>query len=310
MKFGVFTDLHYETTPDGDRRMAELLCRFRAAHVDFAVELGDLCHPTPENQKLLRLFEEAGIPCLFSVGNHTTDFCPQQAVLDFFGLNRGYYAVTKENVKFIFLDANYRKTAVGYVPEDRGTPRNNTDEYPYIPPEQLAWLKEELADDRLYYIIATHQSLANDFQKGHYTRGIANRADVQALLEERNANGRKILFCMNGHDHGDSIATINGISYYSLNSASYIWHGLKEVYSYSPEIHRQYPHIKDMILYEEALCVIVTIDEQMNVQIEGMEGHYQATTPEQVGMGDMWNGVSTRPRTSSLFIPFGPPPML
>ena len=40
----------------------------------------------------------------------------------------------------------------------------------------------------------------------------------------------------------------------------------------------------------------------MNVQIDGMEGHYQNVTPKDIGMGSIWNGVSIEPRTSSLYI--------
>ena len=47
----------------------------------------------------------------------------------------------------------------------------------------------------------------------------SNREAVRALLEKR-----KVLFCMNGHDHGDGCTIINGIPYITLNSMSYIWH--------------------------------------------------------------------------------------
>jgi len=38
------------------------------------------------------------------------------------------------------------------------------------------------------------------------------------------------------------------------------------------------------------------------VEIEGMKGHYQNVTPEDIGIADTWNGVSIRPHTSSLKI--------
>ncbi|WP_271814609.1 hypothetical protein [Clostridium beijerinckii] len=89
---------------------------------------------------------------------------------------------------------------------------------------------------------------------------------------------------MNGHDHGDNVKVINGIHYYTLNSMSYIWHGIKETFNCSNEIHKKYPYLKDLILYEEPLHVIVKIDDNMNVQIDGMEGHYQNVTPKDIGM--------------------------
>jgi len=83
---------------------------------------------------------------------------------------------------------------------------------------------------------------------------------------------------------------------------SYFWHGMKETFNYSNEIHKQYPYLKDMILYEEPLHIIVTIDENMNVEIDGVEGHYQNVTPKDIGLGNTWNGVSIESKTSSLYI--------
>lgn len=78
MKFCVFTDLHYDGVFDGDRRIEELLHSCKTQQVDFILELGDLCHPTAENQKVLTALRSAGIPCYFSLGNHNTDFCPPE----------------------------------------------------------------------------------------------------------------------------------------------------------------------------------------------------------------------------------------
>ena len=46
-----------------------------------------------------------------------------------------------------------------------------------------------------------------------------------------------------------------------------------------------------------------SIDDEMNVNIHGMEGLYQRVSPEDVGMDYIWNNVSIKPRTSSLYIP-------
>jgi hypothetical protein len=60
--------------------------------------------------------------------------------------------------------------------------------------------------------------------------------------------------------------------------------------------------LKNLILYKEPLHIIVTIDEKMNIIIQGMNGHYQNVTPKEIGIGDTWNGVSIKPQTSSLTI--------
>lgn len=302
IKFCVFTDLHYDVIPDADRRICELIQDCKQKNVDFIIELGDLCNPTKENRKILEYFKDADIPCYFSIGNHNTDFCSSETVLNFFGLKKGYYSITQGKIKFVFLDANYIKTKSGYLPECKSNFKELTDKYPYIPPEQIEWLKNEIFDDEYYYIICSHQSLSNDFMVGSHSRGIVNREEIREILEKRNLNGRKVLFCMNGNDHGDAVKLINGIYYYSLNSTSYIWHGVKETYHYSQDVHEKYPHLKNLILYEEPLHIIITIDEKINVKIEGMKGHYQNVTPKDVGIGNTWNGVSIKPQTSSLYI--------
>lgn len=296
MKFGVFADLHYDIVPDADRRVDELISDFEKKNVEFIVELGDLCNPTKENRKLLQRFNNTNVPCYFSTGNHNTDLYPIQTVIDFFGLTNSYYSFIRNNIKFIVLDANFTKTLAGCVPYCKRNYNISTDETPYIPQEQISWLENELRDD-YYCIIISHHSLTNDFQK----RGISNRKEVQSLLERQNKNRKKVLLCLNGHDHGDDVKLINGIYYYTLNSASYIWHGVKEVYAYSNEIHEKYPYLKNMILYEEPLHIIISIDNEMNVRIDGMNGHYQKVTPKEIGLESTWNGVSIEPKTTSLF---------
>jgi hypothetical protein len=59
-----------------------------------------------------------------------------------------------------------------------------------------------------------------------------------------------------------------------------------------------------MILYKEPLHIFITIDENANVKIEGMQGHYQNITPDDIGIGNIWNGVSIRPQTLSLSISY------
>jgi predicted phosphodiesterase len=298
VKFAVFTDLHYDAIHDGERRINEFINSVKIKNIDFVIDLGDLCYPTDDNKYILSKLKELDIPLFFSVGNHNSDAYPVDAVLKFFGMKKSYYSFVIENVKFIVLDGNYIKTPNEVKPYYKRNYNKTTYDYPHIPEEQMKWLKNEIKDDNFYYVIFSHQSLSNDFMK----RGISNREEVRSILEQRNSHGRKVLFCMNGHDHGDDFKVINGIHYYTLNSMSYIWHGMKETFNYSKEIHKKYPYLKDLILYEEPLHVIVTIDENMNVKIDGMEGHYQNIAPEDVGMGDIWNGISIKPKTSSIYI--------
>lgn len=298
IKFAMFSDLHYDAIPDGNERIDEFLSHIKKAKVEFIIDLGDLCYPLKENNMVLNKLKSSGLPCYFTIGNHNTDRFAIDEVIKFFDLKKSYYSFIKENIKFIILDSNFIKKKDGIVPYYKKNYDKTTDDYPYIPDEEITWLKEELADNEKYYIILSHQSLTNDYQK----RGISNRKEIRAILEEKNLSGRKILFCINGHDHGGDCKVINGIYYYTLNSMSYIWHGVKEVFSYSNEIHSRYPYLKDLILYNEALHIIVEIDNEMNVTIQGMNGQYQKHSPKDIGIGNTWNGVSIEARTPSAYI--------
>jgi len=299
MRFAVFADLHYDVMPDGDRRVHDLLHSFEKNKVDFAIDLGDSISADPKNETIMKRFKD--YPCFFSIGNHNLDFCANETALRFTGLEKGYYSVVRENVKFIFLDANYVKTPDGYLHEDNASDVTGLCR-PYIPPVQIEWLRNELENDDLFYIICTHQGLTNELTIETHSRGIINRDEIRVVLEKRNSDGRKILFCMNGHDHGDAIHQINGIHYYSLTAASFVWQP-KEIYAYDKETHDRFPYLKNFIVYADALHIIVDIDAHMNVHIQGMESHYQRVTPEDVGMTRVWNNVSIEPRTSSLYIP-------
>lgn len=298
MKFAVFTDLHYDAIPDGDRRLHEFINSVKEENIDFIIELGDLCHPSVVNKHLISELKILGVPCFFNVGNHNSDAYSIDTVLTFFEMKNNYYSFVYGNVKFIVLDANYIKTSNGSEPYCKQNYECTNGDYPYIPLEEIKWLKNELAEEQFYYVILTHQSLSNDFMK----RGISNREEIREILEERNCNGKRVLLCMNGHDHGDDVKIINGIHYYTINSMSYIWQSVKETFCYSKETHNQYPFLKNLILYQEPLHIIVTIGENLNIRIDGIEGHYQNITPYDIGMGNIWNGVSIKPRTSSLYI--------
>jgi hypothetical protein len=136
---------------------------------------------------------------------------------------------------------------------------------------------------------------------GNHSRGIANRDEIRSILENCNSEKKKVLFAMNGHDHGDNIRLINGINYYTLNSASHVWQP-KEIYKYERDVHNRFPYLKNYIMYKDALHIIVCVNDQMSVDIQGMESEYQKVMPEDVGLNRTWNNVSILPRTSSLHI--------
>ena len=269
IRFLVFADLHYDTVPDGDARVEALAARIEAVRPDFVLSLGDLCRPVEENCAVLRRLGAAGAPVHHLVGNHDTDHGPLRRTLDFLGLERDYYSFTVDGVRFLMLNAGGSKPLC-------------------LPVAQLDWLRQEMEDPALRYVVCSHHSLANDFAQ----RGVANREAVRALLETR-----RTLLCLNGHDHGDACRVIHGVPYFTVNVSSYLWHGMRKMTDYPEETRRRYPVLNDCLLLDGPLSAVVEIDGG-HVAIRGMRGAWRASSPVDIGLGETWNGVRISPDIS------------
>ena len=269
IQFLVFTDLHYDHVPDGDARVEALAARIEAVRPDFVLSLGDLCRPVEENCAVLRRLGAAGAPVHHLVGNHDTDHGPLRRTLDFLGLERDYYSFTVDGVRFLMLNAGGSKPLC-------------------LPVAQLDWLRQEMEDPALRYVVCSHHSLANDFAQ----RGVANREAVRALLETR-----RTLLCLNGHDHGDACRVIHGVPYFTVNASSYLWHGVRKMTDYPEETRRCYPVLNDCLLLDGPLSAVVEIDGG-HVAIRGMRGAWRASSPADIGLGETWNGVRISPDIS------------
>lgn len=297
VKFAIFTDLHYEHIHDGYQRIEEFITNVRSLDIDFVIQLGDFCEPKDRNRFLLDMLDSIGKPHYHVIGNHDSDLYPREEVMKFFKIDNSYYSFNKGKIKFIILDTCFIKTDNGYEPYCKKNYDKTKDIYPVLPDYELKWLEEQLSDDNEYYIVFSHHSFENKFAK----RGVHNRLEVRDLINRINATGKKVLLCVNGHDHGDSLEKIGQTYYFGLNSMSYIWFGPQyEHFCYSNKIHEQYPFLKDLVLYKDGLYAIVTITEDGGINIEGISGHYQNITPTELGLGDMWNGRSILPVVSSL----------
>jgi len=287
IRFLVFGDLHYDEVADGDRRIDEILADAKKRALDFIVSLGDLCTPVAENNKVLKRFKSLGIPFYSVTGNHETDNCSLDEILDYYSMDNPYYSVVCNGYKLIFLNTCYlQRDGKEEVFYKRNFKSENTI-YPVVPEEERHWLQEELNDD-LKCIIFSHHSFVNDFPK----RGVYNREEIR-----KNFPSKHVLLCVNGHDHGDALSYADGIPYLTVNSSNYAWLG-SQIAS-SRELQEKYSYLNGMLQYKQAMNTYIEIDNE-EIKITGMEGEYQSVTPDDIGIHDyMWNGVSIRPRISS-----------
>jgi hypothetical protein len=101
------------------------------------------------------------------------------------------------------LDANYKADGNDY---ERGN-FDWTDAN--IPPEELAWLRRDLAEAPGPVVVFTHQLL-----DGVGSVYVKNAAEVRHVLE---VSG-KVLAVFQGHHHAGSYSCIAGIHYYTLKA--------------------------------------------------------------------------------------------
>ena len=289
IRFLVFSDLHYDHIFDADKRIQKLLDVIQREKLNFVISLGDLCCPIKENMHIAESFCNLSVPFYPCVGNHDCEHYRMEELKDFWKRNDLFYSFVIEKTKFIVLNSCYMNHENVEIIYQKGLYNKTIDTYPIIPQTEFEWLKREIRDD-MNYVIFSHHSLVNEYPK----RGVSNRGAIREILKTK-----KVLLCMNGHDHGDDIKTVDSITYFTVNSMSYIWHGMKPMFSYTEEIHNKYPYLKDVILYERPLYCIVEIDGQ-EVKISSMDSTFQNILPEDVGiMVRRWNGVSIEPVISS-----------
>lgn len=295
IKFLAFTDLHYDYATQGDERIRQILSRAKEEAVDFIVSLGDITAPFEQYNHVLEKVKSSGIPLYQVLGNHDVQVDPDQT-LRFLGLDKPYYSLVVGNIKFLFLNTCYYK--IGDEEHSFPAIKGEGVEVPIIPQEEIAWLKEEL-DGENDYVIFSHHSFTNQFRN----RSVRNRQEVFDLFQ-----GKNVLLCMNGHDHGNDMKTIGQIPFYTLNSAYGPWIGIPNG---DASLREKYKHLHGYVPYDRALSAVVTIendpadDHSGTISIEGAEGDYESVTPAELGLSDPhWNGVSVEPKASSYVMSF------
>ena len=159
--------------------------------------------------------------------------------------------------------------------------------HPIVPVDEIHWLQDEL-EAGTKCIIFSHHSFVNEFMK----RGVSNKSTIQALFRDKS-----VLLCLNGHDHGDSFACVDGVSYMTVNSANYAWLGTQ--IASSKTLMEKYSYLHGMLQYAQAMSAYVEMDDH-EIRIFGEEGRYLSVTPDDIELSDYkWNGVSVEPRISS-----------
>jgi UDP-2,3-diacylglucosamine pyrophosphatase LpxH len=277
VKFGMIADIHFDLTPDADRRLDAFLQKVETEKPDFVVSLGDFVHNSrlPEGKNFAGRFKSVACPAFHVLGNHDVDFVTKKEACAFMEMPAPYYSCDAGGYHCVMLDGNYFYFDNRFVGYEKG---NHSQYGDYISDEQCEWLAADLKATSLPVFIFSHQSLLHD--RG----GILNKAYIQRLLEQENerAGFNKVRACFNGHHHRDFYRNMNGIHYFSINSVSYLWHDKKMPGRYSPELQEKYSLLDNMALYRDPLFCFVTVKPSGSLQLKGTPSEWIAVVPEGV----------------------------
>ena len=199
VRFGILTDVHYADKPEHGtryyreslRKLSEAASLFRESDPAFVVQLGDFVDAAQDvdtERQWLRQAVQAlracGAQTHSVLGNHCVQTLTKRHFLQELGREAGHYAFDRGGLRFIVLDACYRKDGVSY---DAGNfDWKDSD----IPPEQRGWLEQQLKTAPGRAVVFVHQRL--DIDGVH---SVASAASIRQLL----ADSGKVLAVFQGH---------------------------------------------------------------------------------------------------------------
>lgn len=268
------TDVHLTTMHDSKYRITKFIDSMKIAKPDFIIELGDFVTPEKKYAPLFDIWNSFPGEKYHVIGNHEMDGgTSREAAVDYRKMAKSYYSFDKNGFHFIVLDGNDVKT-----PGTKGYRQ-------YIGPEQVAWLKNDLAKTRHPVVIFSHQGLAH-YSSADESYGVENYEQLQEMLVNYNSlnPSKKVIACFNGHTHYDYAENIKGIWYITITSMSYHWLGDKYVHvRYSEEVDKNFKWIKYTAPFKDPLFTIVEISTRGTIKIEGKKSEWVGPTPWELG---------------------------
>jgi len=220
LALGMLTDVHYaDKETKGSRAYRDSLAKGKEAAEFFKekkpmalVCLGDLIDAAPSVeteisylQAITGVLDEAGLPRHHVLGNHCVATLTKEEFFQHSGSERqeGHYSFDLQGTHFVLLDACYNAEMEPYGRNNFVWHDSN------LSPEQVAWLKKDLARTELPVVIFVHQRLDLDRPNKY---AVKQSAKVRRILEE----SRKIRVVFQGHSHKNELKEVGGIPYCTL----------------------------------------------------------------------------------------------
>ena len=295
IKFGIISDLHRDLTPDADERLDSFMKRAGEEDPDFLISLGDFAHALPANKPFAERFASSKTPAYHALGNHDMDRVDKQEAVAFLRIPSPSYSFDIGSYHCVVLDPNYIYDDGKFIDYEKGNYFKFGGRVSYMSDDQCDWLENDIRNTNLPVFLFSHQSLLHD------SGGIPNRAYIQRILERENerCGFQKILGCFSGHHHLDFYRAMSGIHYFSINSASYLWHEEKMPGRYPEEIRKQYTALDNMALYKDPLFCFVSIDQAGRLTLRGVQSEWAVTAPANPSSKSICYGNETSPVISN-----------
>lgn len=292
VRFAIASDFHAPDIPDGEQRVAAFIQAANDENVDFIIELGDFCRLDSASQVYRDLWNSFPGGKHHVIGNHDMDRYTYKEYTQGMNMPGRYYSFDQGDFHFIVLDGNNLFDGKGYTHYAKANYYVDAKKRAYIDPEQMEWLKKDLAATDKRCILFSHQSIE---------QALNNGAEVRKILEAENERTgfKKVVMAFGGHNHSNYSKEINGITYVQINSASYVWIGepTQSEKRYSKEVNDRFGGIlKYSMTYTEPLYAIVTLNSN-GATLKGKNAEFMPPTPEERNMND---SVGVFPLVSSI----------
>ncbi len=305
VRFLAFADIHYATSgfwPHGDWEWLDrVLQRSVDERCDFVMSLGDFTFG-PSSDKVrdyVRHYNEfKPVKTYHTYGNHEFESVTPEVLDEVYGLARGYYSFDLKGFRFVVLDPHYHLKDGKLVRFCKRCSYPEEKVYYFIPPEQLAWLRETVVGSPFPCVVFSHESIERD-------RGaIQSRREVLDIFAEANARRPgTVRLVINGHNHKDYFRILDGVAYLDLNSASYDI--ARDHKAYPEEFRRRCGAARCILTWNDPLSAVITMTREGGLRIDGMESsYYLGVTPEMAGWGCDDCGRATYARVQSVDLSF------
>ena len=284
VRFAIVSDLHAQDIPDGLERMKAVVDAANHENVEFLIQLGDFVRLDSAAIPYRKVWDEYAGEKYHVLGNHDLDRYTKEEYVAGLHMPGRYYSFDKGDFHFIVLDGNTLYDGKEYKAYGRANYYVDSKMRAFMDPEQLEWLKKDLAATDKRCIIFSHQSIDTTVNNGSEVRGILE-------AENERCGFQKVALAFSGHTHSNYVKEINGITYVQINSASYVWIEQPSMTEkrYPKEINDQYSLLSRSITYDKPLYGIVTLTGE-GAELKGTKGEFMPPTPKEIGLGDTLDG--------------------